>query len=180
MVTEEQQRIFLEQLCTAYHEKILRYLYHSLGDESAARDCTQEVFLVACRKAEAISQHPNPGGFLFQTAKNLACKVRRENFLRLVKETSIDDQSHHPGDPGNEIERLLDRQIDEFLYIESVLSRLTDEKRKLYNLYYLNHLSMAQIARILGVKEPAVRMRYVRLRQEIRDIISEVAENNFY
>ena len=179
-IEDQKQKVFLEQLCTEYHEKILRYLYYSLGDESAARDCTQEVFLVACRKVKVLYRHPNPGGFLFQTAKNLACKTRRENFSQLVKEISIDDRSLVLEHTGSEIEKVLDRQIDEFLFIEAVLSKLTDEKRKLYNLYYLNHLSMAQIARSLGIKEPALRMRYVRLRQEIRDIVTAVAENNFY
>jgi len=177
---DQEQKEFLEQLCTEYHEKILRYLYYSLGDEQAARDCTQEVFLVACRKSEELSHHPNPGGFLFQTAKNLCCKVRRENFTQMMKEISIDDKSLDLEHADHEIERVLDRQIDELAYIESVLSKLTDEKRRLYNLYYLNHMSMAQIAKALGAKEPAVRMRFVRLRQEIREIVTAVAEQNFY
>lgn len=179
VINHKQQQKFLEQLCMEYHEKIFRYLYHALGDEAAAKDCAQEVFLVACRKSKELSRHPNPGGFLFQTAKNLAKKTRRENFTRLIKEVSVEENTLGLGYSGNEIEAALDRQIDELEYIEAVLSRLTDEKRRLYNLYYLNHMSMSRIAELLGIKEPAVRMRFVRLRQEIREIVGEIAENHF-
>lgn len=175
----KQQKLFLEQLCADYHEKILRYLYHSLGDETAARDCAQEVFLVACQKIKELSIHPNPGGFLYQTAKNLACKSRREHFSRLLREISVEEQSTEFADLGRGIEEELDKRIDEFQYIESVLSKLTDEKRNLYNLYYINHKSMGEIAQMTGAKEPAVRMRFVRLRQEIRTIVSEIANQNF-
>lgn len=174
------EKAFIEDLCIEYHERILRYLYHSIGDETAARDCTQEVFLIACRKSEELRNHPNPGGFLFQTAKNLACKTRRENFGRLIREISIENSHHSIEETGKRIETELDRQIDEYQYIESVLSGLTEEKRKLYNLYYINHLSMAEIAGMFGVKEPAIRMRYVRLRREIGEIVTAIAEENFY
>lgn len=170
---------FFEQLCVDYYEKILRYLYAALGDETAARDCTQEVFLTACQKLELLKEHPNQGGFLFQTAKNLARKTRRESFSRMLRELSGSDDATEIVDLYAEIETALDNEINELEYIETVLSRLTNEKRKLYSLYYLNNKSMAEIAVLLDLEEAAVRMRYVRLRREIRAIVSEVAEQNF-
>lgn len=178
--TNKQLKAFLEQLCIEYHERILRYLCYSLGDETVARDCTQEVFLIACRKSRELQTHSNPGGFLFQTAKNLACKIRSENFKRLIREISIDDSYNGTEAPGKSIEEELDQKIDEYKYIESVLSKLSDEKRSLYNLYYIKHKSMAEIARLLNVKESAIRMRYVRLRQEIRNIVADIADESFY
>ena len=174
-----QSSIFFETLCVDYYEKILKYLYASLGNEAAARDCTQDVFLVACQKAELLQQHPNPGGFLFQTAKNLAQKSRRESFSKLLREVSADDSEQLTPDLQGGIEAVLDSEVDELQYVEAVLSRLSDEKRKLYSLYYMNHQSMAEIAALLELEEPALRMRYVRLRREIRAIIQEVAEKNF-
>lgn len=171
--------MFFEQLCADYYEKILRYLYSALGDETAARDCTQEVFLIACQKSALLRQHPNPGGFLFKSAKNLACKARRESFSRLLREISIESGVAEIADPQTAIEAALDTGIDETEYIETVLGRLSEEKRRLYSLYYQNHKSMAEIAGLLGLTETAVRMRYVRLRREIRAIVAEVAKQNF-
>ncbi|MEM1485197.1 sigma-70 family RNA polymerase sigma factor [Oscillospiraceae bacterium PP1C4] len=171
---------FFDRLCEEYYERILRYLYSALGDEGAARDTTQEVFLTACGKRELLMQHPNAGGFLFQTAKNLVKKVRREGFVRMAHEQMMDDESGELIDRDGSIEWMLDRQIDEQDYIEEVLSRLSPEKRKLYGLYYLQGRKMGEIAAEYHVDEVAVRMRYVRLRREIKDIAAEVAEQKFY
>lgn len=172
-------QLFFEQLCVDYYEKVLHYLYGALSDETAARDCTQEVFLTACQKSELLRQHPNPGGFLFQTAKNLACKTRRESFSRMLRELSADGEADEIVDSNAQIETALDKQINELDYIESVLSQLTDEKRKLYSLYYVNKKSMSEIADLLKLEETAVRMRYVRLRREIREIAAEVSKQYF-
>lgn len=177
--SRKEATLFFEQLCVDYYEKILRYLYGALGDEAAARDCTQEVFLTACQKSELLRRHPNPGGFLFQTAKILAHKTRRESFSRMLREISADENTAEAADLQAEIETALDNEINETEYIEAVLSRLSNEKRRLYSLYYLNKKSMAEISLLFRVEETAVRMRFVRLRREIREIVAEVANQNF-
>ena len=52
-----------------------------------------------------------------------------------------------------------------------MLSRLDDEKRRLYALRYLDKKSMAEIAALLALREDALRMRYVRLRREIPESV---------
>ena len=180
MHTEDKKRKdFFEQLCIDHYEKVLAYLYAVLEDESAARNCTQEVFLTALQKILILYQHPNPCGFLFQTAKTLAKKTRRESFARLLHEQAIEDYELVITDVAATIEIALEREIDEYDYIEAVLGALSEEKRRLYTLYYLNRKSMSEIAGILDVKEPALRMRYVRLRREIKDIAGEIAQKHF-
>lgn len=167
---------FFEELCAAHYENVLRYLFRALGDEGMARDVTQEVFLTACAKEISLRLHPNPGGWLFQTAKNLAQKARREAFRRVKEEMFPEEE---PVDEQSAVEQELDRQIDESQYVDLVLDRLSPEKRCLYSLYYVSGKPMGEIAAELGLEEPAVRMRFVRLRREIREIAAEVAEKNF-
>jgi RNA polymerase sigma-70 factor (ECF subfamily) len=166
-----------------YYEKVLRYLYSVLNDKTRAKDCVQDVFLIACRKADILRSHPNPGGFLFQTAKNLAHKSRREGFRQMLNElqieAAVDALTTKLADANADIDKALDEKINESDYIETVLGRLSDDKRRLYTLYYISKRTMAEIAAILGAEEPATRMRYVRLRREIKNIITEVAEQNF-
>ncbi len=168
-----------EKLCKEYYEKILHYLFFSLGNETMAKDCTQEVFLLAFQKIDKLSHHPNPGGFLFQTAKILCKKAKRESFLRLLKEESADEIAKGIPDINSDITFALDKEINEDEYIDNVLSHLSDEKLKLYNLYYISKKTMGEIAEILGLEETAVRMRFVRLRREIKGIVSEVAKQEF-
>jgi RNA polymerase sigma-70 factor (ECF subfamily) len=175
---DKKEKLFFEELCADYYEKVLRYLFAALGSESKARDCVQEVFLTACNKRALLSQHPNPGGFLFQTAKNLAQKSRREAYKQMMNDMSLEEMDYEPADAST-IERELDGRYDESQYIENVLTRLTDEKRRLYSLYYIEKKTMTEIALLYGAEEPAVRMRYVRLRRELRQIIQEVADECF-
>lgn len=176
---DKRKQDFFESLCEDYYAKVLQYLFSVLGDEATARDCTQEVFLVALQKSPILREHPNPGGFIFLTAKNIAKRNRRETFKLLLSDISLDEAGNDPSDPSSDLERMLDSEIDAAEYIELVLSRLSEEKRRLYMLYYSERLSMAEIARRYNAQEPAVRMRYVRLRKEIKAIVSEIAEKHF-
>jgi RNA polymerase sigma-70 factor (ECF subfamily) len=179
IVQDNKDRAFFSELCADYYEKVLKYLFYALKSESAARDVTQEVFLAACQKRALLRQHPNPGGFLFQTAKNLANKSRTESYRQMLRDMALDDLPEDPADSSGSIEAALDKEIDERQYIEAVLDELSEEKRRLYTLYYAENKSMAEIAQILGLEEPALRMRFVRLRREIRGCISRIAEQYF-
>jgi len=136
---------------------------------------------VALQKSTLLRQHPNPGGFLFQTAKNIAKKKKRESFQQMMLELDAEDTDIDDGIPdlSDYIQMVQDQQINEEDYIESVLSELSEEKRRLYTLYYLNKESMREIALLFGVEEAAMRMRFVRLRREIRTIAAAVAVKYF-
>lgn len=166
---------FFDELCEDYYAKILKYLFAVLSDEGASRDCTQEVFLTAWQKREILMQHPNPGGFLFQTAKNLSKKAKREAFRRMIEDTSVEELTQEPVDSSSLIDIAIDKQIDESEYVEQVLGRLSQDKLELYRAYYVNRRSMEEIANSLGIKETALRMRYVRLRREIQEIAKKIA-----
>lgn len=168
---------FFDDLCEEYYKKVLHYLFAALGDESAARDCTQEVFLTVWQKSSILLQHPNPGGFVFQTAKNFAKKARQTAFRKMLTDPISEDFELH--DPASEIEIVRDARINEEEYTELVLSSLSDENLHLYTEYYLCKKSMEEIAGALGIEQPALRMRYVRLRREIRAIAARVAEEYF-
>lgn len=171
---------FFDDLCVSYYTKILRYCYAKLNNENSAHDCTQDVFLIALQKISILQQHPNPGGFLFQTAKNIVKEKQRHAFQQMMTEAEIhDNEADDFSDLLQSLENISDKQIDETPYVQCALSQLSEEKRFLYSLYYIEKKSMKEIACILGAEEAATRMRYVRLRREIRSIVSNIAEEYF-
>lgn len=175
----KKEALFFDNLCEEYYEKILRYLFYVHQDHDVARDCVQEVFLTAYAKRSLLVQHPNPGGFLFQTAKNLSKKLKRESFARAINELQDEETLTLLADETAGVEEYLDRQLDETAYIDSVLEQLTEEKRSLYSLYYQQGKTMADIAALYSLEESALRMRYVRLRREIRGIVQDIGEKHF-
>jgi len=175
---EDDFDLFFDKLCSEYYEKILKYVYFNIKDEVSAHDITQEVFLIVYEKIEYVFNHPNVGGFIFQTAKNLTKKHKREVYLKMIKEIN-DENIINFTNGAYEISDIIDKEINEFDYVCDVINMLSDEKRKLYNLYYIKKIPMEEIAVRLGIEYSAVRMRYVRLRKEIKELIRELAKENF-
>ena len=178
MISLDDYEKFFNELCAEYYEKILKYVYFNIKDETYSRDITQNVFLIVYEKIEYVFKHPNIGGFIFQTAKNLVRQHKREIYNKLMMEIN-DEDIINVSYSTFEISDFLDKEINEFDYISDVLNMLTDEKRNLYNLYYIKRKPMEEIAYELGIGYSAVRMGYVRLRKEIRDLVKELAEKKF-
>ncbi len=171
--------LFFDELCRKYYEKVLKYIYFSIKDETSARDITQEVFLIVYEKSSCILSHPNIGGFIFQTAKNLVKKHKRELYNKLITEINNDNISYI-ADNTYDILDTIDKKINEFDFISDIIDMLTEDKKKLYIMYYIKNKTMEEIAKELGISYSAVRMRYVRLRKEIKALVQEFAEENFY
>ncbi len=173
-------KAWLEALCCQWYEPVLRYAYSQLREVESAREVTQETFLVACQKQAQLESHPNPGGFLFATARNLVKNRRKQAFLQMAREPlTPDGQLPDREDPASSLEWMLDRAVDESQWIQQVLSQLSPEKYRLYALHYLEGIPMKEIAQRYGLREEAVRMRYLRLRREIRELAAAVAAENF-
>lgn len=171
---------FFDDLCQEYYKKIYKYLYFNLKDESIVMDTVQDVFLTVYEKIDIVKKHPNPGGFLFQTAKNLMKKRRREIYNKFAREISNDENMiEEIKDNSSDIFYIMDSRINEENFLTDVFSRLSNDKKELYSLYYLQNNSMENISKKLGIEYSALRMRYVRLRREIKEIVNKISEENF-
>lgn len=160
-------------LCDENYKRIYRYIYAMTSDRTLTEDLVQDVFLAAYEKGDAFLSHEKPAAFLYKTAKFLTCSALRKVQARR-EETLSGDFPSLERDPAEVLSMEDDRQIDEMDHVPQVLGKLSVEQRDLYNRYYLNHEPMKEIAASLGLKEPALRMRYVRLRKDVRRIISEI------
>lgn len=175
----KKDKLFIE-LCEMYHEKILKYLYYTTGDIEEAKDLTQEVFTVVYKKIEILEKHNNQGGFIFQTAKNMAANFKRKKIKKLMKEAPLEkDFCGCFADIYEEIYSMHDDAIEEDNYVGEVLNCISKDKQQLYKWHYIEGKTYKEIAKILCVSETSIRMRYVRLRREIETITSNLAKEKF-
>ena len=56
---------------------------------------------------------------------------------------------------------------------------LSVEDRQLYDAHYKDQLSMREISKNMQMTEPAIRMRYVRLRKRIRHLVKQLNLSEF-
>ncbi len=166
---------FFEELCAEYYKRIYKYALFSIKDEDMAHDIVQEVFIVVYKSLDRLKGHPNGGGFIYQTAKNIINEHKRKLYTRIMREIREDRELAG----STTIESEIDSRIDEYEYITEILSQLSDEKYMLYKLYYIDKIPMDKIAKKLGMEYTALRMRYVRLRREIRELVRKLADEKF-
>lgn len=165
-----------EEICKLNYERIYKYVYVILRDEDRSKAVCQDVFMLAYEKGNKFLKHQNKEAFLYRTAK-LKCyeNMRRYNRDRGVPIEENENLIYDDTDLLDSINTQKDKKIDKYDYVSVVLNKLDKDKKRLYDLYYVQHKSMKEIAKITGTNETSLRMRYVRLRKEIKQDIRDLS-----
>lgn len=145
------------------HERaILNYLWRVTGDEQSAYDLTQEVFLRAWRRFDQVQGYEKPRAWLFRVATNLGLTAlaRRRTLSSAVE--LAPERGPEMSDPAG---RLAERDL-----VRATLQRLNPQRRAALCLREVYGLSCAEVAKALGVSEPAARMTLSRAREQFREL----------
>jgi RNA polymerase sigma-70 factor (ECF subfamily) len=159
-----------------YVQMIYSYVYYRTGNTYDAEDLTEKVFHRALRH---IGNYHNRGlpfsAWLYRIAHNLVANWHRDNSRR--KEIPLDEgifsyfQGEHP-----ESELLRSEELER-LY--KAIRYLPSDRQQLLILKFVEHLSNAEIAQIMGRTEGAVKSLYHRtllaMREELDERLSEIA-----
>ena len=166
-----------EEICKENYAKIYNYVLAKTVNKEAAEDITQEVFFIAYQNKDNFCKHEKPLAFLYLTAKNLTC----EYFRKIKKEIPCEtiEAGINNEDVFEQICSQKEQAIDEGLYREQVLNKLNKSEKILYQKYYVDKENMSQIAGELGIKETAVRMKYVRIRKKVRRLVANLGLSDF-
>lgn len=142
-------------------------------DVDLSQDIAQEVFLSAWRDLQKLR---NPASFLpwlRQMARNhahhaLRTRIRRRRWLLPFsgQEEALDAI---PAPHAGATERLLDDERRDAL--RSALASLPDDTREVLILYYREGQSVAQVAKLLDLREDAVKKRLSRARMALRGMV---------
>lgn len=157
-----------------YVEKIYRFVYFKVSSKEAAEDITSEVFLKTFKvfKRQKTKKIENPGAFLFKTAKNmLADFYRKRSKINLSSLEEVKEVK----DPNQELVR---KEIvrEETEKIFQAISKLKDDYQDLLLWYYVEDLSIPEIAQITNKSENAVRVSIHRAMNNLRKILEQEQE----
>jgi RNA polymerase sigma-70 factor (ECF subfamily) len=143
--------------------QILNYLWRVTGDEAAAYDLTQEVFLRAWQHFETVRRYEQPRGWLFRVATNLALTHVKRRGVRAADTSALETaQGPVTSDPAW---RLAESDL-----VRRTLLQLTPKRRAALVLREVYGLSAAEVGEALGMTETAVRMALHRAREQFRDL----------
>lgn len=152
---------FFEELYLSTREALLKYLCSFSGLDGWGEDILQDTYYEAYKRREMLARHPNPAGWLYQTARNLYrnARRRRDNYnlsLDIVPEGEC-----------------ISRAEEYYKYIEwnvTMQELLREKDRKLVSRYYIEGYSVREMAKEFNLTEANIRVRFTRIRKQMKSL----------
>jgi len=155
-----------------YSDTVYRYIYYRVNGKATAEDLTSETFLRALRRIGTFTwQGRDFGAWLVTIARNLVADHFKSSRFRLEVVTGemLD---------ANEVERSPEDSVLESLSNESLLTavrKLNPQQRECVTLRFLQGLSVAETARIMGKNEGAIKTLQYRAVRTLARLLPEDA-----
>ncbi len=164
------------QLYERYVRKIYNYVYYRTGNESDAEDLTARVFQRAIIHLPAYREKGLPfSAWLYRIAHNLVANWHRDQSRRQA--VPLDDRMAHslPMDAPE----LAAASAEERRKLTVALRRLPSDRQLLIVLKFVEGMSNAEIGRVMGRSEGAIKGLYHRTLLSLREDLDsgEPSEN---
>ena len=158
------------RLYELYVEKIYNYIYYRLGNHHDAEDLTAKVFYRALNHIAHYNHKGVPfAAWLYRIAHNLVVNWHRDHSRRqMVGLENLDlsgdkqESPHHAAEQTNERELLL-----------AAIQHLPRERQELLMLKFVERMSNAEIGRVLGRSEGAIKSLYHRTLVSLKELLAE-------
>ena len=143
-------------LFNLHYARLVRSLTVICGNSEEAADAVQDAFVKAHLKWRKISTYDDPVGWIRRVAIN---KVRDGHRSRVRRDRAVERMGHEV--------KLTSEQpdIDE---VAELLSTLPKQQRAAAAMFYVEQLSVLEIAQALEVSEGAVKFHLHQARQKLR------------
>jgi len=152
------------ELYLRHVRSIYNYIFYRTGDPEEAEDLTSRVFLQALQHLPRFQERGLPfAAWLFRIAHNLVANWHRDRRRRPVVPLSENGHERAP----DRVEALVERQ-EERERLLAAMQRLPPDRQQLLILKFAEGLSNAEIARIMGRTEGAIRVLYHRTLEALR------------
>ena len=151
------------RLVEAHGQAVYRLAYARTGSREDAEDITQETFLRLVRAAPVFRDEDHCRAWLLHVAMNCTRSLFRRPWRR--RDLPLEEAANAAvpdGERGDVLEAVLN---------------LPERYRAPVHLFYYEGLTVEQIAKILGLREGAVRTRLSRARGMLRDMLKEDEEH---
>ncbi len=155
----------LKLLYTAHFPAVRQFVLKNNGSPDDAKDVFQEALTVLWLKAkEGLLQtngHTNPGGYLFQVARNKWLDILRSAAHSKMHRLEVDHIPVASAAPETALEDRIQR-------LRAVYAKLDERCRTVLDLFYYEHKDLATIAGQIGVEEESIRTIKYRCMMKLR------------
>jgi RNA polymerase sigma-70 factor, ECF subfamily len=167
-----------DALYRRYLAPVYNFAFYELGDHHAAEDATERTFLSALASLDRFEERARPADgdgastfrvWLFRIARNSIATERR--YRTRHPETQLDAAAAVPAASDPEADATL---RDEAAEAWRAVAKLPADRRRAVVLRFVDEMSTAEIAGVLGRSEGAVR---VLLHRALRSVAGDLTRN---
>jgi len=158
------------RLYELYVEKIYNYIYYRLGNHHDAEDLTAKVFYRALNHIAHYNHKGAPfAAWLYRIAHNLVVNWHRDHSRRqMVGLENLDLSGDKQESPHQAAEQTNEREL-----LLAAIQHLPRERQELLMLKFVERMSNAEIGRVLGRSEGAVKSLYHRTLVSLKELLAE-------
>jgi RNA polymerase sigma-70 factor, ECF subfamily len=151
-----------ESTFRAHYGRLVRALTIVAGSQDAASDAVQDAFVKAHLRWRTVSQYDDPVGWIRRVAIN---KLKDEHRRTGRKNRAVERMGNQFRDSSTG-----EPVIDE---MDQLLGELSRQQRLCVALFYVEQLSVAEIAQTLDLSAGAVKFHLHRGRERLRGLLTE-------
>jgi len=152
-----------EHLAERWHPRLLRHAWRLTGDREGAQEAAQEAWMAVARGLLRLKDPACFGPWALRiVSRRCADWIKRGRHSR-QRTTELAAASQAPAPPGG--------QGDSQLSVREALLLLDAEHRALLAMFYLEALTVAEIAQILEIPVGTVKSRLYHTREQMRAIL---------
>lgn len=169
---DKQETSVAERALTLWGDTVFRVALGQTGSRTEAEDIYQDVFLKLLDQPRTFDSDEHLKAWLIRVTINQA-----RDYLRARTRRATDPLEDH----REEAERLLaqagsgdeETASDVFSTLWDAIGHLPEDQRAVVNLFYVEELSIQEIAHVLECTAGAVRTRLYRARSALRGLLGE-------
>lgn len=152
----------LETMFRAHYGRLVRALTLVAGSQEAAADAVQEAFVKAHLHWRRVQRYDDPVGWIRRVAIN---KLRDESRRQGRKDRAVERLQGEVRDDGV--------QWSDGADAAAMLAELPRQQRLAIALFYVEGLSVAEVAETLGLSDGAVRFHLHQGRARLRGLVGD-------
>jgi RNA polymerase sigma-70 factor, ECF subfamily len=156
----------IADLFEEYYDKVVRYIYVRISDQTEAEDLAGEVFLKALKSMGSYRGSAEQRRFwIFKIARNIVIDhYRKMSKRKTVNLDDVDIADH------TDVEAMVERRL-QIGELTKAMSQLTEAQREVIGLRFYAGLSSAETAQVMGKSSGAVREMQCDAIQKLRKLM---------
>lgn len=157
-----------QELVQRYSPRLLYFLRRLISDEDLAASLLQDVWLAALRGLSRLQRHNRLAPWLYGIAHRLAM-----GHLRRTYREARDEQTAESEIDLQDLERQLQAENAELVHYG--LERIGLREREVLTLFFLEDLSLQEIADVFEIPLGTVKSRLHKARRDLKQVLEDEA-----